>query len=78
MFENIKTLINYIDNGSFQILLKYGSSFSNVVSEEDTQMVQIGKNRDSRIEFNKDIEVVFRFLSFEEDFSTAVIPAVVG
>ncbi len=78
MFENIKTLVNSVRKGSFQIILKFGKSFSTLVDEKDLEMVEISKIQASKINYNKDIEVVFRFLCFDEDFNASSLPSAVG
>lgn len=79
IWENIKSIVNWVNNGSFQIMLNFNAKSKTFVDSSQMDEVRIDNTlASSNINFVKDISANFRFLSFEESFTTTTMPWLVG
>lgn len=76
LIENVKTILNSVKMGSFQIMLDFSSKKEVFINEDEIKDVKIGNSLvSSNINFVKDIWVSFRYLSFDDDFSVTQLPS---
>ena len=79
MIENVKTIVNSVGIGSFQIMLKFWQSDSSLLDEKSLDEIQIGNTQVSDINYIKNIEISCRFLGFDEEISNmAALPSSCG
>jgi len=79
IWENIKSIVNWVHAGSFQIMLNFDTKWTAFADSEEIQDVKIENTLASNnINFVKDIWVCFRFLSFKDDYIDTTMPWLVG
>ncbi len=78
ILENLKTLINSVDKGSFQILLEFPDEINQMIWKEELDSIKIDSNTmETNLNYVKDLKISFRFLSFETDFCPTAVPSTV-